>query len=210
MYDLNRTLWHIKQPLLIVGNCGDFCNKIFSFWPKFFKKPTNFLHNILFKNIFSKWKKQLPKKNHYVPCFYKSFNFFWQFSMKINKKSLVLYKVIWPISIFFFVLLLLFFFPPFVLCVCRLINVCGNHIKFIFFQLLCFFSPSLMFLLFHSCFPNSPLLLVLHFCFILVHSYSLALAIVLHFHVHVHFTKGILQNKTIAHKNEKSLADCNS
>ncbi len=70
----------------------------------------------------------------------------------------------------------------------------GNYIKFFPFNFV-FFSPPLMFLLFHSCFTHSPLLLVLHFCLFLFIPTLFALAIVLHFHVHVHFTKGILQNK---------------
>jgi hypothetical protein len=73
---VNRTLRHIKQPLHIVANCGDFCNTNFTFWPKISKKPRNLWHNILFKNIFSKWKKNCLKKITMFHVFTKASIFF--------------------------------------------------------------------------------------------------------------------------------------
>jgi len=71
---------------------------------------------------------------------------------------------------FFILVLFFFFFPPFMLRVCRLINVHGNYIKFFSFNFVFFFSSIdvsiVSFMLTHFSFAFGSSLL-----FVLVHSY---------------------------------------
>jgi hypothetical protein len=71
-------------------NCGDFCNVIFSFWPKISKKPRNLWHNILLKNIFSQnEKKKLPKKKSLCSMFLKKLQCFLTIFYEIINKKII-------------------------------------------------------------------------------------------------------------------------